>query len=101
MPASAGPVVPRKTTGGPPWARVFHTRTRLSPSTLLKWPQHWAGALFRKASDEVILRQALIAIAVATIVVALADLFMWTTNNGREAAPETRQTPTNKPDEGQ
>jgi hypothetical protein len=50
---------------------------------------------------KVILRQALIAIAVATIVVALTDLFMWTTNNGREAVPKTQQTPINNPDEGQ
>ena len=71
------------------------------PRTLPKGAEHLGRGLFRKASDEVILRQALIAIAVATIVVALADLFMWRTNNGREAAPETVQTPTNKPDEGQ
>jgi hypothetical protein len=47
---------------------------------------------------KVILRQALIAIW--DTVVALADLFMWMTNNGREPAPETQQTPT-APDEGQ
>jgi hypothetical protein len=50
---------------------------------------------------KVILRQALIAISIATTVVALADLFMWMTNNGREPAPETQQTPASAPDEGQ
>jgi hypothetical protein len=46
---------------------------------------------------KVILRQALIAISVATTVVALADLFIWMANNGREPAPETQQTPTSDP----
>jgi hypothetical protein len=48
---------------------------------------------------KVILRQALIAIYVATTVVALADFFIWMANNG-QPAPETQQTPT-APDEGQ
>jgi hypothetical protein len=42
---------------------------------------------------KVILRQALIAIYVATTVVALADFFIWMANNG-QPAPETQQTPT-------
>ena len=48
---------------------------------------------------KVILRQALIAIYVATTVVALADFFIWMANNG-QPAPETQPTPT-APDEGQ
>jgi len=49
---------------------------------------------------KVILRQALIAIYVATTVVAVADFFIWMTNNGKEPALETQQTPT-APEEDQ
>jgi hypothetical protein len=59
-----------------------------------------AGLCSGRRVMKVILRQALIAILVATIVVAMADLFMWMTNSGREPAPETQQTPT-APDKGQ
>jgi hypothetical protein len=51
---------------------------------------------------KVILRQALIAVYVATTIVALADFFIWMTdNNGGEPAPETQQTPTSNPDADQ
>jgi hypothetical protein len=40
---------------------------------------------------KVILRQALIAIYVATTVVALVDFFIWMANNG-QPAPETRSS---------
>jgi hypothetical protein len=51
---------------------------------------------------KVILRQALIAVYVATTIVALADFLIWmTNNNGREPEPETQQTPTSNPDADQ
>jgi hypothetical protein len=51
---------------------------------------------------KVILRQALIAIATAALVVAMADLFIWVISNTEpEPVPETQQAPTSAPDEGQ
>jgi hypothetical protein len=55
-----------------------------------------------EAVMKVILRQALIAVYVATTIVALADFLIWmTNNNGREPEPETQQTPTSNPDADQ
>jgi hypothetical protein len=54
-----------------------------------------AGLCSGRRVMKVILRQALIAIYVATTVVALGDFFIWMVNNGRPAS-ETQQTPTSR-----
>ena len=59
-----------------------------------------AGLCSGRRVMKVILRQALIAIYVATTVVALGDFFIWMANNGKPA-PETQQTPTSSPDADQ